>query len=405
MTTKISTENKNKLSVENKNIGLLSASQAIIGSQQALIMSVGALVGISLAPNPSLATLPISFMVLGLAFTSGSAALLSHRLGRTKAFIFGAMLAVLSAIIAAIGIFIGSFIIFSMALALAGASTAFGQQYRFAAADSVPEERKGNAISWVLLGGLFAGFIGPALAKWGRNWFEGAEFAGSFIALSALALFGIYILAQTKLPKAEAKQEIKSETSLVEIARSPSIFVPIITGVVSYGIMKFIMVAAPLAMVGMAGHSKEMAISAIQWHIISMFAPSLVTAMIISKFGSRIVIALGLILILACLFIAISGMSSAHFGLAMILLGIGWNFGFIGSTALLAEGYKPQDAARVQALNEQLVFGIMALVTILSGVLLNIFGWQAINLFLIPVTTFTLALLAWEAWGREKNNS
>ena len=169
--------------------------------------------------------------------------------------------------------------------------------------------------------------------------------------------------------------------------------------------MKFIMVAAPLAMVGMAGHSKEMAINAMQWHIISMFAPSFVTAIIISKFGSRIVIALGLMLILACLFIAVSGMSSTHFGLAMILLGIGWNFGFIGSTALLAEGYKPQDAARVQALNEQLVFGVMALVTILSGVLLNLFGWQAINLFLIPVTTFTLALLAWEAWGREKNNS
>lgn len=414
MVTDIASKNMS----QNKNIGLLSVSQAIVGSQQALIMSVGALVGITLAPSPAFATVPITSMIFGLAVSAGSAAILSHRLGRKKAFIFGAVLSVLAGILATIGIFLSSFIIFCVALFIGGASAAIGQQYRFAAADSVPEEKKGKAISWVLGGGVLAGFVGPALARYGREWFVGAEFAGSFIALSGLALLGIFVLSLTKLAPAQSHEQTASATPLREIVKSPRIFVPIITGIVAYGLMTFIMVAAPLAMVmgtkmgamdsmsamggmdnQMAGmHSKEAAIMAIQWHIIFMFAPSFFVGAIIAKIGSHAVIGIGLMFILACSFLALNGVSFGHFSLAMILLGIGWNFGFIGSTTLLAKGYLPQDAARVQALNEQLVFGTMAVVSISSGILLNTIGWQAINVIAIPFALGAIALLAWNSW-------
>ncbi len=387
-----------KNSSANKNIALLSISQAIVGSQQALIMTVGALVGMTLAPSPALATVPITSMVLGLAFSAGIAAILSHRLGRTKAFMFGATLSVFAGIIATIGIFLSSFIIFCIALAIGGAASSFGQQYRFAAADSVSEEKKGAAISWVLGGGIIAGFLGPALARYGRELFVGAEFAGSFIALSGLAMIGIFVLSVTKLPKAESQASIKGATPLRELIRSPDIFVPIVTGVIAYGLMTFIMVAAPLAMVSSMGYSKEMAIMAVQWHMIFMFAPSFFVAAIISRIGSNWVIGAGLLLILLSLMASLNGVGVGHFNLAMILLGIGWNFGFIGSTTLLAKGYRPQDAARVQALNEQLVFGTMAVVSISSGLLLNMIGWLSINVIAIPFALGAIALLVWNSW-------
>ncbi len=394
---------KNLIKSANKNIGLLSAAQAIVGSQQALIMSVGAMVGMMLAPDPSLATLPITFMVLGLALFAGPAAILAHRLGRTKAFILGATISVIAGIIAATGIFLSSFIIFCVALAIGGSAAAIGQQYRFAVADSVPDERKGSAVSWVMLVGVLAGFIGPALARWGREWFEGAEFAGSFIALSGLALLGIYVLSLTKLPKAESFEADQSKTPLKEIVRSPDVFVPIISGMASYGIMTFIMVAAPLAMVTMHGHSKEMAIMAVQWHIIFMYAPSFFVAFIISHIGARAITAIGLVIILISVLSALNGVSAGHFNVAMILLGIGWNFGFIGSTTLLSNGYKPQDGAKTQALNEQLVFGTMAVVSIGAGILLNMIGWQAINLLVVPVALGAIALLVWGGWRSKQN--
>jgi predicted MFS family arabinose efflux permease len=389
-----------------KTIALLSASQAVVGSQAALIMSVGALVGISLAPDPTLATVPITSMVVGTAITAAPATFLIHKIGRKKAFIFGTSLAIISGLIAAIGIFLASFIIFCIGLLFGGASAAFGQQYRFAAADSVPNEKKGSAISWVMAGGVIAGFVGPFMSRTGRDWFEGAEFAGSFLALSGIALLGIVILSQTNLPKAVDDEAMKGEkTPFSKLIRSPDIFIPMVSGIVTYSLMTFIMVAAPLAMVVACGHSKDQATTAIQWHIISMFAPSFFTAFIITKIGARAMTGVGLALILGSVLISLNGISINHFNFAMILLGVGWNFGFIGSTALLTQGYRPQDAVRVQALNEQLVFGTMAIASIASGVLLQTVGWQAVNVFAIPVITITLALLAYGDYYHSKKTA
>lgn len=385
-----------------KNIALLSASQAIVGSQQALIMSVGALVGVTLAPDPVLATVPTTSMVMGLAVAAGPAALAVHKMGRRPAFILGASISIVAGLVAALGIYLQSFLIFCIALAMAGTAAAFGQQYRFAAADSVPNEKKGQAISWVLAGGIFAGFLGPALSIYGRNWIEGVEFAGSFIAMSGLALFGVAILTQTTLAKAELKVEAAKKRPFKEILRAPEVVVPIISGMTTYGLMTFVMVAAPLAMVVVCGHSKEAATTAIQWHIVSMYAPSFFTGSIIKRIGARAMTGIGQALILGCALIALNGVEVWHFNLALILLGLGWNFGFIGSTAMLTQGYRPQDAPRVQALNEQLVFGVMAIASISSGIVLQTIGWQAINVLAIPIATGTIALLAWGDWHARK---
>lgn len=385
-----------------KNIALLAACQAVVGSQQALVMTVGALVGISLAPDPRLATLPTTSMILGLALTAGPAAIAIHRMGRKRAFMMGTGFAVIGGLIAGLGVFLESFFIFCLALALIGSSAAFGQQYRFAAADSVPPAQKGKAISWVLVGGIAAGFIGPFLSQWGRDLFAGAEYAGSFVTLSGLALIGMAILSQTNLAKAEVESKTEVSRPLREIARAPEIFVPIISGMATYGLMTLVMVAAPLAMVVICGHSSEAASSAIQWHIISMFAPSFFTGHIISRIGARATTGIGLTLILGCALIALNGRAVWNFDLALILLGLGWNFGFIGSTAMLSQGYRPEEAARVQGLNEQVVFGTMAIASISSGLLLQTIGWEAVNILAIPVATLAIGLLAWGDWHARK---
>ncbi len=276
-----------------------------------------------------------------------------------------------------------------------------GQQYRFAAADTVPMEKKGRAISYVLAGGVVAGFSGPALSYLGREAIPGAEYAGSFLAMSGLAIVGVVVLSLTRLPGTVRVQRGRSSRSFWEIARSPDVFVPIIAGMAAYGLMNFLMVAAPLAMVVLCGHTENDATFAIQWHIVSMFAPSFITGSIIARIGARMTAGLGLALILGCALVALNGISTWHFDLALILLGVGWNFGFIGATALLAQGYRPEDAVKAQALNEQLVFGMMALGSIGSGVMLQTLGWQALNVLAIPVATGALALLAWGDW-REK---
>jgi MFS family permease len=388
-----------------RNIALLSTGLAVAGSQQALIMAVGGLIGARMAPDARLATMPVTSMVLGLAIAAGPAAMLAHRLGRTRAFILGALIGVLAGLIAALAIVMANFLLFCFALVLGGISGAFGQQYRFAAADSVPADLKGRAVSWVMAGGIVAGFVGPAIAFYGRDLIFGARYAGSFLAIAGLAAVAAAVLSQTKLAGATPKVVGGTRRPFWHIVRSPEIFIPIFTGIVSYGMMNFVMVAAPLAMVIVCGHPEEAATFAIQWHIVSMYAPSFFTGAIIARVGARAVIGAGMVLIVACCIIALNGTSVLHFNVALILLGIGWNFGFIGSTALLAQSYRPEEAAQVQSINEQLVFGTMAIASISSGVLLQTLGWQAVNILAMPLATIAIALLAWGSWRAENAKS
>ena len=379
-----------------RNIGLLALTQATGGSSQAIIMAVGALTAATLAPDPSLATVPTTAMIVGLALMAGPATRIIYKLGRKNGFLVGATLGFVAGLLAALAVSMSSFYIFAAALCVVGLGGAFTQQYRFAIADSVPDDSKARAISLVLLGGVAAGFLGPRLSYIAKDWIAGAEYAGSFLIITVLSVVAMGLLSQTKLaPIVKPKEGDKKGRSALQLAKEPEIFIPIITGMVSYALMTFVMVAAPLAMVHICGHSPEQATTTIQWHIISMFAPSLFTGHLINRIGAHMTVGLGLMLILGCALINLNGITTWHFDAALILLGVGWNFGFIGSTTLLSQAYKPEEASTAQGLNEPFVFGSMAVASISSGVLLNTLGWQSINVLVLPLVTATLALLAW----------
>ncbi len=382
--------------VSKRNIALLSLTQALNGSSQGIVMAVGALAGIALAPDPVFATLPTTVMISGLALAAIPATMTIYKLGRKQGFMIGTLLAFLGGIGASYAIAISSFVFFCLALAFVGAGAAFAQQYRYAAADGVSEDFKANAISMVLLGGVLAGFMGPRLSFVAKDWVADTQFSGSFLMISAIAIVAFIVLSFTKLaPVAKAEHFSESGRSLPELIRTPSVFVPILSGMATYSLMTFVMVAAPLAMVSVCGHSIEVATNAIQWHIIAMFAPSFFTGHIINRIGAHLTAGLGLFLILLCAAINLNGISEWHFYASMVLLGVGWNFGFIGSTTLLTKAYGPMEAAKTQGLNEQLVFGAMAVASIGSGALLQTIGWQSVNVLVIPVATATIALLAW----------
>jgi len=393
----------NKAKYAGRNIGLLALTQATGGASQAIIMAVGALTAATLAPSQSLATVPTTAMIIGVALMAAPATKIIYSVGRRNGFIIGASLGGLAGIFAAIAVMMSSFVLFALALAVVGAGGAFAQQYRFAIADSVPDDTKARAISLVLLGGVAAGFLGPKLSYLAKDWLGGVEFAGSFVVITFLSITAIVLLSLTKLaPVVKVEKGDYKGRSIKEIIRVPEINIPIITGMATYALMTFVMVAAPLAMVHVCGHSAEQATTTIQWHIIAMFAPSLFTGNIINKIGGYATVAIGLVLILGCALINLNGITTLHFDIALILLGVGWNFGFIGSTTLLSQAYRPEEAAKVQGLNEPLVFGTMAVASISSGVLLNTLGWQSINVMVLPIVTATLALLAWGDYRQRK---
>lgn len=386
-----------------RNIALLSGAQAIAGSAQGMVMAVGALAGASLAIDPSFATVPTTVMIVGVALMAGPAAIILHRIGRTKGFVVGAAIAATGGLLAALGMYLHSFLVFSGAMLLIGAAGAFGQQYRFAVADSVPSGLKARAVSWVMLGGVLAGFLGPRLASMTVDMVAGAPYAGSFLALAALCSVSIALLVFTRLPKGEPKRPAgESGRSLKTLIREPSVFIPVLTGMSSYALMTFVMVAAPLAMVFLCGHTTGEAANAIQWHIVAMFAPSFFTGSIINRIGTHLTAGIGLVLILCSGAVALSGTTTLHFDIGLVFLGVGWNFGFIGSTVMLTKAYRPEEGAKVQALNEQLVFGTMALASIGAGVLLNTFGWEAVNMMVMPVVAAMLALLVWDDLRRRR---
>lgn len=386
-----------------RNIGLLAAAQAILGSNQAILMSLAALTAAQMLADKSLATLPVTLMIIGTALSTGPAATMIHSLGRRRGFVIGAAVSVPAALLAALATGLGSFWLFCAALFVFGFPAAVAQQYRFAAADSVPPDLKGRAISWVLFGGVLAGFIGPQLGSMTRDLLPGPAFSGSYLTIGVLALIGIAVLGQTRLaPTVKSAAARRAGRSLPTLLRTPAIFVPMLAGAVSYSMMTLVMVAAPLAMVYACGHSPADAATAIQWHIVAMYAPSFITGTVIARIGAHLTGAIGLLLIIAAAATNLLGTSVLHFDIALVLLGIGWNFGFIASTALLSHAYRPEEAARVQGMNDQVVLGAMVLASIASGMLLETVGWEPINVFAIPVATLAILALGFGEWRKRR---
>ncbi|MBS0560072.1 MAG: MFS transporter [Proteobacteria bacterium] len=369
----------------------LAAAQALAGANATVVYATGAVVGNTLAPSKSLATLPISIFVVGMAACTLPAGAIAQRYGRRAAFLAGTGCGVLTGLLAALAMFVGSFWLFCLATFFGGAYAAVVLSFRFAAADCVPPERRARALSAVMAGGIAAGVIGPQLVTFTMDSWPPYTFAATFLAQAAVALVSAAILLGVRVPMPTAS-EVAGGRPLSVIARQPRFVTAVICGVVSYLLMNFLMTAAPLAM-RICGLSQASSNLGIQWHVIAMYAPSFFTGRLITRFGATRVSAAGFAIIAASIAVGLMGITVGHFWLTLILLGIGWNFGFLGASALVLECHRPGERTRVQSLNDFIVFGTMVVGSFLSGDLLITHGWGTVlGLSFVPLVLAVAAL-------------
>ncbi|MEO6396691.1 MAG: MFS transporter [Devosia sp.] len=377
----------------------LAVASAIGGSAGPIAIGIGGLVGLSLLPmeQMGLATLPLSASVVGSALASVPAALTMRRIGRRRGFILGTAFGAAGAAVAAAAIFAMSFWVFTLAMVLIGAAGAFLQQYRFAAADAAEPAFKPRAIAYVMAGSVVTGVLGPQIAIHAPPLVPAAPLAGPFLALIGLYALAAIVLSRLVVPPPLPIVAGRGGRSLISILLQPKFLIALLAAAASYALMSLVMTATPLAMVA-NHHSHNDAQTAIQWHIIAMFAPSFFTGSLIARFGKSAIAAIGLLLIAGAATVALSGTDLWQFWVALVLLGIGWNFGFIASTAMVAELYRPEEAFRVQAMNEFILFSIVAIASFSSGGLLVASGWTLINLLVYPVALVSILLILVRAW-------
>lgn len=388
---------------EKRNAFTLSCLQALGGANPAIVIALGGLAGQQLASRPDLATVPVSIYSLGLAFGTIPAAMVMKRLGRRNGYFIGTLLGIAAGLTAAYGIFSHAFLVFCLGTLFSGLYAAYVQSYRFAAADAAPPAFRTRAIAWVMVGGLFGAIIAAQAIILTRDIWPAIPFAASFVAQAGVAALAIPLVMCLRTPPPSPKQQsVHGGRPLSEIARSPRFVIAVLAGVISYGLMNFLMTATPLAMIG-CGHSVQDATLGIQWHILAMYGPSFFTGHLIERFGKILMTTLGLILIAVAGIVALSGLSVAHFWLTLILLGAGWNFGFIGATSMVTDCYRPEEKNRVQALNDFLVFGCVAVASFSSGHVLATGGWTAVNMIVFPFVAVILAALLW-LWYYDRRN-
>jgi predicted MFS family arabinose efflux permease len=372
---------------------ILASSQAIVGAASPICISVGALAGhYLLGADKSLATAPVTGFTVGVALGAIPAAAALRVMGSRNGFITGALVTALGGALAALALFEASFWLFAAGLMVVGIGGAFVQQYRFAAADTAPPEFKARAISLVLGGGVFTAIIGPQVVIFTRELFAPVMFAGSFTAIIVLALIGGAILLMLRLPeKSAADVHAVPETArpLPVILAQPRFAVALLCAVGTYALMSFVMTGAPLAMVG-CGFSPDEAALGISWHVMAMFGPSFFTGRLIHRFGAERIVAAGVLLLIGCAVVALSGIALWQFWTALILLGLGWNFGFIGATAMVAECYRPSEKGKVQGFHDTVLFGSVAFGSLMSGVTYNAWGWDMLNWVIFPVCAVCL---------------
>jgi MFS family permease len=373
-----------------RNVLLLAISQGLFMIGTSTMIAEAALVGYTLAENKSLVTLPTALQQLMVMVTAIPASLLMQRIGRRWGFTLGALFGMLGAAVATLGVLRGSFLLFCLGLVLTGVYNSFGQFYRFAAVDGSGEAWRSKAISYTLAGGVIAAVIGPELAKLTKDWLAPVTYAGSFAALIGVSLVALVVLQFIRIPMPTAVERSGGGRPLSEIARNPTFVVAVLAAMVGYGGMAFVMTVTPLAMVAHHHHFESAAL-VIQWHVLAMFAPSFVTGSLIQRFGVLRIMMAGTLFFGAAL-----GVNR------LVLVGIGWNFLYIGGTGLLTQTYQPAEKAKVQAANDFLVFGSVALCALTSGALHERFGWDALNLVLAPFMGLTLGAILWLEMRRRR---
>ncbi|SEM82536.1 MFS transporter [Palleronia pelagia] len=389
-----------------RNVLILAAAQAFLGAQMPMIFVLGGLAGQSLASNPCFATLPISLIVLGSMLSAQPMAWLMQSFGRRAGFFLGALGGAMGGAVGAYGLYLGSFPVFLMGSLFTGIYMSAHNFYRFAATDTASEAFRPKAISYVMAGGLASALIGPQLVKLTADAMV-VPFMGTYLAVIGVNLFGALLFFFLRIPRPPVPDENSPKgRTRWELLTTPRIAVAVICAMVSYALMNLVMTSTPLAVVG-CGFDKANAADIVSAHVLAMYAPSFFTGHLIARFGVERIVALGLTLLAAAGAVALAGVQLENFFIALVLLGLGWNFGFIGATAMLAGAHRPEERGRVQGMNDALVFGCVTLASLSSGGLMNCAGgtaqqgWTAVNLAMIPFLVAAFGALAW-LWARRK---
>jgi len=379
--------------IARRNAIVLAIGQALGGANNTIIFSTASIVGSVLAPDKGLATLPISTMVIGMWFGTLPVGWLARAFGRRIALQIGAVMGVLSGLIAYHAVTVGDFWLLLFGTFCGGLYAAAFQSYRFVAADTASEGYRAKVVSWVLAGGVVAAVLGPQVVIFSKDLLAPYTFAASYLAQAACAAAAIVVLRFIKVPRHAAKHA-EPMRPLAEIVRQPRFIVAVACGVTAYATMNLLMTSAPLAMVG-CGHSVTDATLGIQWHVLAMYGPSFFTGSLVARFGVAPITGIGLALLAVTGVVGLTGLSVAHFWTGLILLGLGWNLAFIGATTLVTQCHRPAERTRVQSFNDFLIFGSMAVASFSSGQVLALFGWAGLNQILFPAVFVAAALLVW----------
>lgn len=379
-----------------KNIALLCTTQALLFTNNTILIAINGLAGFALASDKSLATLPVTAYVIGAALTTLPVSHFMRRVGRVNGFSLGTLIGIFGAMICGYAVYSQSFWTLCLGTLVMGIYNASGQYYRFAAADVASADFKSKAISLVMAGGLVGGVLGPQTSKFTKDLLP-AEFLGSYLALIGFCVVALALQRLMEIPRLTAAERKEHGRPLKEIARQPAFVVAVLSGTIGYGVMNLLMTATPLAMKSCA-HPFSDAAFVIQWHVIAMFAPSFVTGSLIKRFGVRAILFTGVLLNFGCVAIALSGVEVMHFWLALVLVGVGWNFMYLGGTTLLTETHTTSEKAKVQGANDMAIFVTMAVSSASSGWLFTARGWEVMNYGAIPF--LLLAGLAILFYGR-----
>ncbi|HJS38061.1 MAG TPA: MFS transporter [Burkholderiales bacterium] len=383
-----------------RNVGLLAACQALLMTNNATLIAINGLAGLALAPRMALATLPVTCWVVGSAIATMPASLHMRRAGRQAGLTAGTLWGVVGALICAGAVWVQSFWLLCFGALVFGAFNAYGQYYRFAAAEVASGDFKSTAISLVLAGGLVGGILGPTTSRFTVDLLQ-PRFTGAYLALIGFALVTMVVLRFIRIPPLDEKTKASGGRPLAEIARQPKFVIAVLSGAIGYGVMNFLMTSTPIAM-GVCGHPYSDAAFVISSHVIAMFLPSFVTGRLIRSFGVLQVMFAGALLNFAAIGVALSGIAVTQFWVSLVLLGVGWNFLYVGGTTLLTQTYRPEEMAKAQGANEQAIFIMMAISSFTSGLTVTAAGWERVNLFALPmVAVVAIAILWYAATHRE----
>ncbi|PLK44003.1 MFS transporter [Emticicia sp. TH156] len=376
------------------NVYLLFTSQALFQTASILVITLSGVVGLQMAPDKNLATLPLAMITVGTAGMMIPASLIIRKLGQRNAFMIGTLIGVLSGLVSWYAIIQNSFWLFSVGNMLIGAYQGFSQYYRFAAADAVPDNAKSKAISFVIAGGVVAAFAGPNLARFTQH-LGAVPYAYSYFSIILLSVVALGVVSFLKLQRTSAvqtKEAVKKGRPLKEIIKNKDTILAILASSTAFAVMGMSMTVTPIAMHSV-GHSSDSSATVIQWHVLGMFLPSFFTGMLIQKFGVYRIIISGLAILSLYIVIALMGTGFVHFVSALFIVGLGWNFLFIGGSSLLTKVYRPEEKEKTQAFHDFTVFAVISIASFFAGSLFNYWGWNGVNIALIPMLIITLIVV------------